>query len=369
MPQAVDVAIVGGGVIGCSIAYELTKRGVKSTVFERDRCGAGASGATTGIIGPLFHGGVPDNKDKFALGLRSLDMFPPLAVELREAGVDPELQLTGLLKPALDEQQAGSFKDKLPWQSEHGLGVRWLERDDVIEMAPGLNPSVMGGVYSPKEGCIRGQAYVDALVHAASRGGATFLEDAEVVSLEADGRRITGIRTATESYRAGHTVIAAGAWTGIRDRWIPDEIPVSPSKGESILLRRAGFLPVCAVQNIMPQVDGSILVGATGEPGSFDQTVTADGIGRMFASAAATFPELRYAEFVGARAGIRPVSRDDMPIMGPVPGWSGLSVATGHGGAGVMLAPGSGELMADYIDTGQAGPLQPFSLSRFSPSG
>ena len=98
MPTSVDVAIIGGGVIGCSIAYELSKRGVRSIVFERGRYGAGASRATTGIIGPLFHGGVPSNKDKFALGLRSLEMFAGLAAELQEAGVDPEIQLTGLHK-------------------------------------------------------------------------------------------------------------------------------------------------------------------------------------------------------------------------------------------------------------------------------
>ena len=368
MPKTTDVAIVGGGVIGCSIAYQLAKLGVVSTVFERNQFASGASGAASGIVGPVWY---VDRymEPLFALGLRSLSMFPVLAAELREAGIDPEFRQNGILKLAFTPEQARTLRDDLVWQGELGLGVKWLEHDEVMAREPDVHRGVLGGVFSPREGCIRGQRYVDALVHAASQRGATFVKGVEVTQLETKGRKVTGVRTATETYHAGHTVLAAGPWTGITGRWVPEVIPVRPVKGQRILLRKLGFLPRSVVHNfgvgITPQVDGNVLVGATREEGEFDDRVTADAISQMTASAVDVFPVLKDAEFVAGRAGVRPGSPDEVPIMGPAPEWEGLSVASGHDHMGIMLSPRSGELMANYISTGDAVSLEPFSLARF----
>ena len=368
MHKTTDVAIVGGGVIGCSIAYQLAKRGIECTVFEQGRFASGASGATGGIIGPLWY------VDRavgpyFRLGMRSLEMFPILAAELQEAGVDPEFRQNGILKPALTPELFDALKDDLSWQGEMGLGVRWLERDEVIEREPEINPDVLGGVFSPREGCIRGKSFVDALVHAGSKLGAKFLEGTAVTGLETEGRSVSGVRTALDVFHAEHTILASGPWTGIAGAWIPEAIPVRPVKGQRILLRRTGFLPRCTVQNVIPQVDGTVLVGATREEGVFDQTVTVAGVRQVTESAMSVFPALREAELVAVQAGVRPGSPDGVPIMGPVPGWEGLSVASGHDHAGIMLSPASGELMADFIATDDATDLAPFSLSRFTPEG
>ena len=371
MLQTTDVAVVGGGVIGCAVAYYLSKRAVKATVFEQGQFGSGASGATAGVVGPLWHldrwpPGLMD------LGLMSLDMFPGLAAELREAGVDPEFRQTGILRLALTGEHVANLKEGPAWQNELGMSVRWLQREDVLEREPEVTPEVKGAVFSPREGCIVGQRFVDALVHAAGRHGAAFLEGVGVTALESKGGRVTGVRTAAGSYSAGHTVLAAGPWTGIAGRWVPEPIPVRPVKGQRVLLRRPGFLPKCPVfslqtsRYVIPQADGNILVAATREEGKFDERTTAAGIGEMLDAAVASFPVLEDAAFVAARAGVRPGSPDGIPIMGPVPGWDGLSVASGHDHVGVMLAPRSGELMADYVATGDASPLEPFSLARFS---
>ena len=249
--------------------------------------------------------------------------------------------------------------------------MTWLGPDEVLDREPEVNPDVMGGVFSPREGCIRGQRYVDALVHAASQRDATFLEGQEVTALETDGGRVIGVRTAADTHHAGHTVLAAGPWTGIAGRWVPEALPVRPVKGQRILLRNIGFMPRSTVTNflglgsVIPQVDGNLLVAATREEGVFDQRITADAIGQMVETAATSFPILRHAEFMGARAGVRPGSPDGIPIMGPVPEWKGLSIASGHDHVGIMLSPRSGQLMANYISTGDADPLAPFSLARF----
>ncbi len=368
MPKTSEVAIVGGGVIGCSIAYYLAKRGIRSAVFEQRGFASGASGATAGVVGPLWHIS-PDSKDAFALGLRSLDAFPRLASELAEAGIDPAFRQSGILKVALSGENAQELMDNLTWQGELGLGASWVDADDALRMEPHLNPDVIGGVLSPQEGYVHGRRLVDSLVHAATRLGAIFLEGVEVVGLVAEGRRVSGVRTSAETYGADHVVIAAGPWSGLAGRWIPESLPVRPVKGQRILLRKPGFMPSLPVNDfggyVMPQPDGSILVASTRHEGEFDDRVTADAIGELIGRAIGAFPILQNAGFLGAIAGVRPGSPDGVPIIGPVPRWEGLSVASGHDSVGVMLAPGTAQLIADYIDGGDARALKPFSPSRF----
>ena len=369
MPNTADVAVIGGGVIGCSVAYYVAKLGIRCTVFEQRGFASGASGATAGVVGPLWH--IPPSAEQtFSLGLRSLEMFPELAAELLEAGIDPEYRQSGILRVASTPEHADQLERDFAWQGELGLGVTWLTREEVLGREPEVSEAVLAGVYSPREGYVRGRRWVDSLVHAASRLGATFFQGVEVSGLETDGRRVTGVRTSRGTVYAEHTVIAAGPWTGMAGRWLPDRLPVRPVKGQRILLRKPGFLPKCPVHNfdgyVMPQPDGTVLVAATRHEGEFDQETTADAVSQMIARAALSFPTLGNAVFVGAQAGVRPGSPDGVPIIGPVPGWEGLSVASGHNSVGVILSPGTGQLIADYIDSGDAGPLEPFGLARFA---
>jgi glycine oxidase len=368
MPKTADVVVIGGGVVGCSIAYQLASRGIKSTVLERARLASGASGATAGVVAPLWH--LDHHNDAlFSLGLLSLRLFPALAGELLEAGIDPQFRSCGVLKLAWTSEQVEELQNALAWQGGLGLGVTWLEPGQIFDRETAVSREVLGGVFSPREGCVRGQAYVEALAHAAGRRGATVLEGEEVLGLEKAGRRITGVRTATETYHCGHTVLAAGPWTAAAGGWLAQELPVRPVKGQRVLLRKPGFLLGCPVRSfdayVVPQLDGNLLVGATREEGVFNEQTTAGGVRQMLSAAVASFPVLKDATFIGARAGVRPGSPDGVPIMGPVPGWEGISIASGHDQVGIMLSPGTGELMASYIAGGGARNLEPFSLSRF----
>ena len=372
MAISTDVVIIGGGVMGCSAAYQLAKLGIKSTVLERAKFAAGASGATAGVVAPLWHV-ERSSEASFALGMRSLDRFPTLAKELVEAGIDPGFRQNGVLKLAFSQAEVDELKRNLAWQGELGLGVTWLDSEEVIQREPEVNPGVLGGVFSPREGHIQGQRYVEALAHAASRLGARLYEGVEVTGLELQGHNVIGVRTNNQVYHSGHTVLAAGPWSGIANRWLPEKLPVRPVKGQRILLRKAGFLPKCPVRTFqtyaVPWADGTVLVAATREEGVFDEEPTAEGIRHLLSEAVASFPVLNDAVFVGARAGVRPGTPDDVPIMGPIAGWEGLSIITGHDHVGIILSPGSGELMANYIDTGNSRPLEPFSIARFQASG
>ena len=367
MTKTTDVAIIGGGVIGAIIAYNLALRGISCTLFEKDRFASSASGATGGIIGPIWyvdHTIAP----YWDMAMRSFERFPQLTADLREAGIDPEYRQNGVMKVALTEELHATLRSNLAWQENLDIGVHWIGREELLERETEISPAAQGAVYSPQEGNIKGRAFVQSLINASSNLGATCLEQTEVTSFEITGSRIVGLKTMTDTYHTNQVVLAAGAWTGLTNRWLQEPIPVRPIKGQRVTLRMPGFHPHCPVQSIVPQMDGTFLSCATREDGEFNHKITAAAIRQMLDNAIATFPILKHAEFVSAEAGVRPGSPDGMPVLGPIPGWQGVSVASGHDHVGMILSPRTGEMMADYIESGDSSPLDFFSIERFTDS-
>ena len=372
MPPPVDLAIIGGGVIGCAIAWRLAQSGASIALIERGRFGNGASGATAGIIAPLWHI-PPDNPPLFQMGIRSLDLFPQWAAELADAGINPEFQQTGVLRIALTQPDADDLAQSFQWQSQLNLGVQWLKPDDIRQREPQANPEAIAAVYSPQEGCIRGQRLTHALAHAAAQNGATLYENLPATGLRRTGNRITAIETPIGPIPAGQVILAAGPWSGPAGPWnspnAPLNLPVRGVKGQRILLRLPGFLPQSATHNftgyIAPRLDGNILVASTREEGQFNQTTTAAAIAHLIAVATRTYPNLTQASFIAARAGIRPATPDNQPIIGPHPIIENLTIATGHDAIGIMLSPATAELTAQYILDRNPTPLKPFTPARF----
>ena len=372
MPDSVDIAIIGGGVMGCAIAWQLARRGVSSALVERGVFGGGASGATAGVVGPLWHLD-PADPAMFGLGMRSLELFPEWAAELTEAGVNPEFQQNGVMKLALAEEDVEELRHFFQWQSRLDLGVQWLDTPEILKREPQVNPQALAALYSPSEGCVRGQRLCHALVHAAGRLGARLYERTEVTALSHEGDQITGIATTAGDIAAGQVVLAAGPGSGIGGRWAasggPLDLPVRGVKGQRILLRRPGFMPQTPVRNssvyVVPRLDGNILVASTREEGRSDETVTAEGVATLISGALSSFPSLGDAAFVSARAGVRPATPDGRPIIGPVRGVDRLTIATGHDAVGIMLSPGTAELVVQHLLDGVDEPLRPFRADRF----
>ena len=372
MAETVDVAIIGGGVMGCAIAWQLARREVSCALVERGEFGSGASGATAGVVGPLWHLD-PEDRPLFRLGMRSLELFPEWAAALQEMGVNPEFQQHGVLRLAFSENETEELTSFLGWQSQLGMDVQWLDGAGVLQREPRCSTEVRAALFSPQEGCIRGQRFCDALAHAAGRLGAKLYERTEVTALKRQGGRVTGIETTAGEIAAGQVVLAAGPGSGAGGRWsVPGGelgLPVRGVKGQRILLRQPGFMPKTPVRNssvyVVPRLDGNILVASTREEGRTDETVTAEGVATLISGAVRSFPMLADAAFVGGRAGVRPATPDGRPIIGPVPGTDGLSVATGHDAVGIILSPGTAELMVNWLLDGAAEPLEPFRPDRF----
>jgi glycine oxidase len=400
--SAPDVAIVGGGVVGCAVAYYLARAGARVTVLERDRIAAEASSAAAGMLAPLAEGAAPG--PFLDLALASLSRFPSLADELRGAtGIDVELLTPGLLRPALDETEAEEYRASLAWQRERGLPVRWLDAAEARAIEPCLTPTMRGAVYSEAEHQVNPPRLTQALARAAAGHGAVFHLGARVRGLLREGDRIVGVRLADGELRADHVVLAAGAWAAACGEWLGVPVPVAPVKGQMLAIlpppgsgrgegvlpprfRERGEAPATGLPPalggggrplrhtlyardgyLVPKADGTIYVGATVERAGYDRRVTAAGISHLLGLLGKLAPALADATFVRAWAGLRPGTPDHLPILGPVPGFQGVSLATGHYRNGILLAPITGELIAQAV-LGQPTtlPLGPFSLGRFA---
>ncbi len=362
-----DAIVIGGGVIGCSIGYHLAKAGVTATILERGELGMAASNAASGILSSLF-GNPTDPYTRLVNS--SLAMFHELAPELAEAsGVDIEFVQSGELELALSEDEAQMLHAAVEdggWRSPE---AQWLDAQAVREMEPELSDSIAGGIFMPEVCRINNQRLSAAYARAAELLGATVREHAEVVGMVRSGLRISGVRLHDEELLADHVVIAAGPWSSIIAETLGSHVPARPVRGVNLNLQPLGRSIGTVIHGgwglLVPRNDGSVIAGATVEEAGYDDRVTAGAVQDIMNMAELIVPSLRDARLNWALAGLRPGSPDDAPMLGPVPGWQGLHVATGHFRSGILLSAITGKLIADHITGEKPDLIEHFSPTRF----
>lgn len=363
------VVVLGGGVIGCSIAYQLAGSGIRVTVVDRGKLGGGASGVAAGMVAALSEGFSTGEPLKLALGSRALllEMLPQLQ---EESGIDVEYLCPGILHVALTQEDEEDLKARLEWQEPLGMGVRWLNSQEARHVEPALGEGVLRALFSPQEGHLNSGRLVRAFAQGAARRGATLLPDTEVMGLLSQQRRVTGVRLASGHLEADWVVMASGAWAGQYGDWLGVDIPVRPIMGQ-ILAARILPSPISSgvwhgLTYLLPKADGSIVMGTTREDVGFRDNPTIQGIARILSSAIELVPAMAGASLHKTWAGLRPSSPDGVPILGPVDGWDGVLMAVGHYRSGILLSAATGKLITDYIIGGEEKPLLPFGLARFA---
>ena len=367
-----DVVVVGGGVVGTAIAYFAARSGISCTLLERGTVGSGASDAASGVLSPS-----PVASDYAKLGRRSLELFHELAPVLRdESGVDIELAECGELVLAFDEGDVIALQGLRRQLAALGTDARWIESDDLLQMEPAVNPAVVGAIYEPDVCRVNNQRISDALAGAAIRQGADVRQGVEVTGFLRDGG-VTGVATSGGPVYAGSVVLAAGAWTGLMDRWLyGDASPsvagrpiVKPVRGVNLNLQpRHGSINSVIHGSwglLVPRNDGSLIAGATVEEVGFDSRVTVGDVHSILGLGSALLPSLGDADLNWALAGLRPGSADDVPVIGPMPEFDNVYVASGHFRNGILLCLATGEAIAGMLDGNQEDHLASFSPSRF----
>lgn len=346
-----DVAIVGGGVIGCAAAWYLARAGARVELFERGALGGEATAASAGILAPLAESATPGPFVELALaGLRAFAEDIPALLD--ESGLDPEYRVSGVLRLALSEAEALALRRAAGWQANAGLDLRWLEERQIASLEPALT-ACTGGLLSPREGHINPPRFVAALAAAAARAGAVLHEYSATPLPWLNNGEVCGLLVGSERRPADHLVLAAGAWSAAWAEAAGVRIPVRPVKGQMMLVRMlpppVRHVVFAGHGYLVPRVDGTVYVGATQEEVGFDRRVTAGGLQELTAMAFALTPALRNAELVRAGAGLRPGTADGLPVLGPAPGDERLILATGHFRNGILMSLITGRLVRALV--------------------
>lgn len=365
-----DVAVVGAGLIGLAIAFELAGRGASVRVYDRGEPGAAASWAGAGMLAPYSE--AVEDEALLRLCVDSLARYPQFVHAVTEAsGVDPRMKLDGVMHAAFDDAHVARLARRAGELTARGVICALLDRSGVLASEPWLGSNVRGALLFSSEGQVDNRRLGRALT-AACRARGVSIARSESVRVECDARRVLGVQTDRGFTPAVAIVNAAGAWagsvSGVPASCLP---PVHPVKGQMLALETPiGF--VRRVTNVpgaylVPRDDGRVLIGATVEAAGFDTRLTANGVHGLLHAALSAAPALGDFTVSETWAGLRPGSPDGRPFIGAT-AIEGLFVATGHYRNGILLAPATAHAIAEcMLGTEPADPA--FSLARLETEG
>src|SRR4051794_39447741 len=337
-----DVAVIGGGVIGLSVAWCAARRGMSVTVSDRGALGDGASRVAAGMLAPISEAD-PGEPAVLRAGLASAARWPAFAAEL---GLGDAYRACGTLVVARDADEAEALERERALREELGLAVASLRGSEARRLEPGLVPGLRAALDVPGDHAVDPRAAVTALVVACERAGVVLRPHHAV----------------DEPPRAGRVVLATGAWSGA---------PVRPVKGQILRLRDPdgpGLVDRVIRHErfyLVPRGDGRYVLGATMEERGFDVTVTAGGIRELLTEAQLVVPGLDECVVEETAAGLRPGTPDNAPLIGFAE--DGTILATGHHRNGILLAPLTGDAVAALL-AGEEPPAEvaPFAPGRFA---
>ena len=378
--RSVDVAVLGGGIVGACAAYELAVSGVSVALIDASFPGR-ASDAGAGIASPETFAD-PDD-EWFSFGLASADHLRSLVDRIEEDGAAPGHETfaeCGSLVLALAEHED-------PWFAEVA-GLACARSSDVVEVPVEeartrfpLLGSPWRALYSPRAGRIDGRGLCRAVLDAAGRRGVR-LASTEAVGLKRRGDRVDAVLGTDREIPCGALVVATGAWTARTAEWLHVDVPVTPTKGQIVHVRAtsadaasggggdsATWPIVQPVLNfyLVPWPGRRVACGGTFEPeAGFDQRPTVGGLRDLLRECLVIAPGLTDAELVDVRVGLRPSTPDDRPLLGSLPGASNVSVCTGHGANGLLMGPYSAALVAHGIVNETLAAAVPYPIARLA---
>ena len=350
--QTQDVIIIGAGIIGCAIGRELARRGASVRIFESRSVGAGATHASAGVLAPYIE--AHERGPLFDLTLQSLAMYDDFIAEVSaEAGITVEYRRCGTLEVAMDAASEVRLRASA-MRPDEGNVLQWLDARAARSLEPALPESIRGALFASLHGYVAVPELTDALVWAALRHGAQLETTDRVTAVQPMDKGLKVVTSDGTMWSAGLVVVAAGSWSGQIATEPAPRPQVKPIRGQLLRLRWHAeplrhiiWGPGCY---IVPWENGMVLVGATVEDVGFDERVTVAGVRGLLDAVSELLPDVPQATFVEARAGLRPASPGGLPIIrrssDELPQ---LIYATGHYRNGVLLAPLTAKLVADFV--------------------
>ncbi|MBN9563233.1 MAG: FAD-dependent oxidoreductase [Alphaproteobacteria bacterium] len=397
MMKSSDIVVVGGGVIGCAVAYYAAKRGLQVTLIDQPKRGRATSASAGGLwplgesiglgCGVIFYkaqlakGIVPEGADGPAqlprsfldFAMQSNAMFPTLTEELRETGgLDIELERTSLLYLIYDEADE-AFARPLWRNCPCGRSLsEWLTPEELARAEPAVTRNVRGALRFNGDDQVNPYRLADAYRAAARALGAELLPYTEVTNVRVEKGRVVAVETAAQRIRCDVVVNAAGAWAPQIARMVGIDLPVQPVRGQIIGTETLpDVLSSCLSTTdcyLAQKRHGEIIIGSTTEEVGFDVGVTRSGIKTLAAGAIRALPFLKQVNVKRVWAGLRPGTPDELPVLGPIESVTGYYNACGHFRTGILNSPLTGLLLAELLSGAPLSfPIEPFLLSRLAP--
>lgn len=379
-----DVIIVGGGIMGCSIAWQLGKRGKKVLILEKNDVASGSAGATDGVVG--YHTKQPG--PQLDLAVQSIQMFNDMQKEL---GNEIEFDFSaGGLQPAEDQLQYDLLNEIATRQRESGIDIHMISAEEACSLEPQLAEDIAGALYCPTSGKINPLNLTMAYARAAKKEGAVIQTETNVTGFIIEDGQVKGVHTDKGDYYSDVIVNAAGSWAGKVGELAGLELPIKPRKGQLAVTEPVGFFMKATVQcaryniikfwpdrikdervlrlgaslSIEQTENGGMIIGATREFAGYEKGNTFEAIDVMMKRAIRFFPGLENIDVIRFFSGFRPYTPDGLPLLGETAKLKGFYVAAGHEGDGIALSPITGKLLAELITEGKAS----YNIDTFSPN-
>ena len=359
--------MIGGGVVGAACARAAVLRGLSSVLYEPGPDPAAASPASAGMLAAQIE---PDDEALLALAIRGRETYEPLASLLQDTtGIDVGFWREGIASVAFDDAGVERLRGMAGWQRQMGLSCRWLDAAEARDAWPALAPDALGALLAAEDGAIDAPLLTRALRADGERLGVTIRHD-RVIGISLHEHQVKGVVTDRGESPARAVIVAAGAWSA-RLTGLPRALPVEPVRGQLALAAwPAGTPPAILYFNhaYVLARGGKAIIGSTMEHVGFDARVTPEGEAQLRAGAARLFPAFAGQPFERTWAGLRPLTPDGRPILGPDPDTRGLWYAVGHGRNGILLAALTGDVIGDLLIGKELDfDLAPFLIDRFQP--
>lgn len=368
-----DVIVIGGGLIGCSIALRLAQTRMKVAIFDRKDFGGEASSAAAGMLSPQGEKIEPEIFSNLCLASREL--YPNFVSELEElTGQKIPYRQDGSLLVGIQEAECRELKEVFEKQTSHGLRLELLSSEEARRRLPGLSPEIRCALFVPGDHWVDSKQLCKVLVEACSGLGVTLSAETEVTRLKARDGRLESIAvrptggSAESKISAGHFILAAGCWSKHLVEPLGMSLPIEPCRGQIVEFEASTELPhvVRAGHHyLVPRINNRILAGTTAEYVGYEKAVTGGGLRSILEGVERIAPLVRNLRFCRAWAGLRPDTPDHLPVLGF---WEleNLVLATGHFRNGILLAPITAQLVSELVVRGSTREsLQAYNPRRF----
>lgn len=378
-----DAVVVGAGVIGCSIAFFLARESqgkFKVALVDRNIVGDETSSGAAGMLAAQIETDAPG--PFLDLQIQSREIFKWLSGELEDlTGASIHYVKKGISDLAFSPEGEKPLRERMEWQKKAGLPVEWHSGEEAARRYPFLRKKPAGGLFAPEDGQVSSADLVQALCEAAKKSGVDVFESESVEELSLKAPRQDFLETHLSKFSASHFVLAAGSWTG---RMLGGAVPIEPVKGQILIYETPeGWAdsklwqtpiycgnvpsPVPAVCYLVPKGSNEVWVGATAEKRGLDKSENAEATKALAKYASEIMPDLTSFKLKTVWVGLRPAAPDYFPVLGLLPGFENVYVASGHYRNGILLSAVTGKIFADLLLKGKTSlNIEPFSPNRFS---